>query len=146
MAKGFKYGAGSTALSFKVAGGTAAPASPKETTIWVHTDTEITNWIFSAAEPENPLAGMVWISTGTFSPVEFNALKKNCIHVYPMSAKQYLNSAWVDKTAKTYQNGAWADWWNGELFINGNLDEETIAQISKYFGVLSNGAKTEGDE
>ena len=33
-----------------------------------------------------------------------------------------------------------------ELFINGNLDEETIAQISKYFGVLSNGAKTEGDE
>ena len=123
MAKGFKYGAGGTALSFKVAGGTAEPASPKENTIWVHTDTEITNWIFSAAEPDPPLAGMVWISTGTFSPVEFNALKKNGIQVYPMSAKQYVSGAWVDKEVKSYQNGAWADWWNGELFINGNQYE-----------------------
>ena len=67
--------------------------------------------------------GQVWISTGTFSPVEFNALKKNGIQVYPLKAKQYVSGAWVDKTAKSYQGGKWADWWSGELFINGNQYE-----------------------
>lgn len=54
--------------------------------------------------------GTVWISTGTSSTVPFNALKKNNITVYPMSAKQYVNGAWVNKTAKTYQGGKWVDW------------------------------------
>lgn len=30
--------------------------------------------------------------------------------IYPISAKQYVSGAWVDKTAKSYQNGAWIDW------------------------------------
>lgn len=64
--------------------------------------------------------GMVWIATGTTSTVEFNALKKNGIVVYPLSAKQYVSGAWVDKAAKSYQNGAWVDWWNGELYDAGN--------------------------
>ena len=67
--------------------------------------------------------GQVWISTGAFSSAPFNALKKNNITVYPLSAKQYVSGAWVDKTAKSYQNGSWVDWWNGELFINGNQYE-----------------------
>lgn len=110
-------------LNFKVVGGTSTPASPKENTIWVNTDAEISNWAFSATEPEAPTAGMVWISIGTFSPVEFNALKKNGIQVYPLKAKQYISGAWVDVTAMSYQGGAWAEWWNGELFINGNQYE-----------------------
>ena len=64
--------------------------------------------------------GTLWLQTGTSSPVEFNALKKNSIQVCPISAKQYVGGAWVDKEAKTYQVGAWVDWWNGELFQNGN--------------------------
>lgn len=107
-------------LNFKVVGGTSTPASPKENTIWVNTDAEISSWAFSATEPETPAAGMVWITTGKSSTAPFNALKKNNITVYPISAKQYVSGAWADKTAKIYQNGAWADWWNGELYENGN--------------------------
>jgi len=70
-------------------------------------------------------AGAVWISTGTASNVEFNALKKNGIMVYPISAKQYIGGTWVEKEAKTYQNGAWDTLWNGVLYDEGN-EFETI--------------------
>jgi hypothetical protein len=106
---------GGAGLNFKVVGN-PQPENPKANTIWVDTDVKITGWDFSAAEPVNPAEGIVWIFTGTSSPVEFNALKKNCIQVYPLSAKQYIGGAWVDKVAKSYQNGAWVDWWNGELY------------------------------
>ena len=100
---------GGAPLNFKVVGGTSAPAAPKENTIWVNTDVEITGWHFCAEEP-NVAEGTVWITTGTSSAAEFNALKKNGIQVYPMSAKQYISGAWADKEAKTYQSGAWVDW------------------------------------
>ena len=110
MAKGFKHGAGgASALNFNVVGGTSQPVNPKENTIWVNTQTEISGWVFSAEEPGEPAEGMVWISTGLSSTVEFNALKKNGIQVYPISAKQYISGAWVDKTAKIYQGGAWKE-------------------------------------
>ena len=111
MAKGFKHGAGGGAsLNFKVVGGTSAPASPKANTIWVNTDVAITIWRFQPYQPSTPTEGMVWISTGNTSPAMFNALKKNVIIINPISAKQYISGAWVDKTAKSYQNGAWVDW------------------------------------
>lgn len=111
MGKGFKSGVSAGApLNFKVVGGTSAPSNPKENTIWVNTDAEITNWAFSAAQPETATAGMVWIFTGTSSPAEFNALKKNGITVYPLLAKQYVSGAWVSKIAKSYQGGQWVDW------------------------------------
>lgn len=124
---------GGTSLNFKVVGN-PEPVNPRENTIWVNTDVEITGWIFIATEPTNPTDGLVWISTRTSSLVEFNALKKNGIQVYPISAKQYVSGAWVDKEAKSYQNGAWVDWlkvvvtkpdqietYNGATYsINGN--------------------------
>ena len=103
------FGGGGAGLNFKVVGN-PQPASPSENTIWVDTDEEITGWCFSATEPETPAEGMVWISTGVSSTVEFNALKKNGITVYPSSAKQYVDGAWVNKTAKSYQNAQWVDW------------------------------------
>ena len=54
--------------------------------------------------------GMVWISTGVSNTVAFNALKKNGILLNPTSAKQYVNGAWVEKTAKSYQGGVWKEW------------------------------------
>lgn len=54
--------------------------------------------------------GTVWIKTGTTSPVAMNVLKKNSIQVCPISAKQYVGGAWVDREAKSYQGGAWVDW------------------------------------
>lgn len=116
----YVLGGGGANLNFRVIGGTSALASPKENDIWVNTDTPITSWVFSEEEPESPVAGMVWFQTGTSSTVAFNALKKNDITVYPNSCKQYVSGAWAGKTAKTYQSGAWVEWWNGELFMNGN--------------------------
>lgn len=97
-------------LNFDIVGGLTQPADPKENTIWVITDQKVTGYAFSATQPVEPMEGMVWSTVGTSSPVEFNALKKNGIQVYPVSAKQYVGGAWVNKTAKTYQNGAWVDW------------------------------------
>lgn len=120
---------GGSNLNFKVVGGTSAPASPVENTIWVNTSVAITGWVFSYAEPESPEEGMVWISTGLSSPVEFNALKKNGIQVYPVSAKQYVGGAWVNKTAKSCQNGAWSGWLTTEYLVK---DGNAKYAFSKY--------------
>ena len=116
-------GGGGAALNFKVLAYATeeelAAATPAENTIGIITTTPITSWIFSATEPTG-VAGMVRIHTDVDSPVEFNALKKNGIQVYPIFAKQYVSGAWVDVTAKSYQGGEWVDWWNGELFIDGD--------------------------
>lgn len=63
--------------------------------------------------------GEVWFPTGASSPVSFNAVKKNGLMVYPLSAKQYIGGTWVEKTAKSYQGGAWVDW-TLYLFNNGD--------------------------
>lgn len=103
-------GNGSGGLNFKIVGGTSEPSNPRENTIWVNTDQKITSWIFSATEPKSPSEGLVWFKTGTYSPVAFNALKKNGVPVYPVNAKQYISGAWTAKTAKSYQYGTWNNW------------------------------------
>lgn len=112
---------GLQSLSFAVVGN-PQPENPKTNTIWVDTDAEITGWDFSAAEPANPAEGMVWFSTGTASSVAFNALKENSVMVYPLSAKQRIGEAWVDRTARSRMDDQWVDWfvWNGQLYQNGN--------------------------
>lgn len=112
-------GGGGAALNFRVVGGTTAPTNAAENCIWVNTN-KINNYYFSATEPRNVVDYDVWISTGTKSNIAFNALKKNGIQVYPISAKQYVSGAWVDLTAKSYQGSGWVDWWNGELYEEGN--------------------------
>lgn len=97
---------GGGGLNFQVIGGTTAPSNPKENMIWVNTSTKITSYIFSATQPTGS-AGMVWISTGTYSTVEFNALKKNGIQVYPISAKQYVGGVWAPRNAEIYHAGEW---------------------------------------
>ena len=105
--EGFGSGGGA-ALNFKVVGN-PQPENPKENAIWVNTDVPIPKWYFDANQPESMAEGDVWFSTGTSSPIAFNALKKNYIQVYPLSAKQYIGGAWVDVEAKIYQGGAWVD-------------------------------------
>lgn len=119
MAKGFKHGGSGMPLNFKVVGN-PQPTNPKENTIWVNTDTKITSYVFSATQPSSPAAGMVWICVDEKSSVKFNALKRNGLEVYPLRAKQYVSSKWVDVTAKSYQGGKWVDWWNGELYKKGD--------------------------
>lgn len=117
------FGSGSAGVNFKIVGGTTQPTTARENTIWVNTDTAISGWVFSATEPTEPAAGMVWLKTGTYSNVEFNALRKNGIQVYPLAAKQYIGSAWVEKTAYSYQGGSWVSWWDGEIYSPGDLHE-----------------------
>ena len=123
--------AGGGGLNFSVVGSLTQPANPKENMIWVNTDTAVTSYIFSATEPAAPEEGMVWITTGTSSGAEFNALKKNGIQVYPISAKQYVSGAWVDVTAKSYQGGEWVDW-IVKLFVPGMTPEITALGWKAY--------------
>lgn len=106
----FNVSGGGASLNFKVMGGTSQPVTTTENTIWVNSSAPITSWLFSATEPGNPSEGMVWITIGTGSVVAFNALRKNALTVYPISAKQYVSGQWVDKTAMSYQAGGWHSW------------------------------------
>lgn len=101
---------GGGGLNFSVVGGETLPSDHAENTIWVKTSVDITSYIFSATEPTAHAKGMVWIIVGTSSTVEFNALKKNAIQVYPVSAKQYVGGAWVDVTAMSYIGGELVAW------------------------------------
>lgn len=104
----FLYGnGGGSELNFKVVGGTTQPGNPKENTIWVNTDTAITAWVFSASEPESPIAGMVWIATANTGSVNANLLKKNAVTVCLLSAKQYIGGSWSNKAAYIYQDASW---------------------------------------
>lgn len=134
-------GGGGTALNFRVVGGTTAPTNPAENCIWVNTSKTITDWVFSATQP-TAASGRVWIKTGTSSTVEFNALKKNGIQIYPLSAKQYVSGAWVDKTTKSCHGGEWVDWWNGQIYEYGN----DFTSITGGFGYNNEGTLTKKED
>lgn len=124
---------GSAGLNFKIIGATSMPSNPKENDIWVNTSDKITDWVFSVTQPTSA-TGRVWISVGTSSIVEFNALKKNGIQVYPISVKQYTNGAWKDVTAKSYQNGKWRDWWDGSVIYGDNKYTEIVGEWKTILG------------
>ena len=106
-------GGGGAALNFKVVGYATEEAllaaAPAENTIGIITETPITGYIFSVEEPSPATAGLVWVIIGKSSQVAFNALKKNTVMVYPLSAKQYIDGAWVDVSIKIYQGSKWID-------------------------------------
>lgn len=122
-------GGGGSALNFNVVAYNTEEellaAMPPENTIGIVTDVPITSWIFSNEEPSPGINGMVWFATATYSNVEFNALKKNGIMVYPLMTKQHVAGSWVDKTAKQWQSGEWVEWWNGTLFDYGDITHAT---------------------
>lgn len=135
MGYGFKHGGGGSAnLNFKIVGGTSQPSSPSENTIWVNTSVPINAYYFSATQPTGITAGDVWIYTGTTSAAAFNALKKNGIMVYPLSAKQYVSGAWVSKTAMSYQGGEWNPWWSGDIYNAGDENTAITGGIKIYTG------------
>lgn len=89
----------------------------------------------SEIDPE----GMVWITTGTTSTVEFNALKKNGIQVYPAGVKQCINGEWEPKKSHIYKDNSW-------LPINRlYLIKDGIIQEGISFTATSNGTITAKD-
>ena len=127
MGYGFKHGAAggaSTALNFKVVGGTSRPSAPGENTIWVNGE-GITSWVLSPVEPE-AAEGLAWVAVGGASEYAFNALKKNALMVFPISAKVYTGGAWENAEAEIYQNGKWNSFsvtWDGYYFKDGDQYE-----------------------
>jgi hypothetical protein len=108
MAKGFKHGSGGGASTDLKIVGNPRPSNPKEGTVWVNTDTEITGHILSATQPENPVQGMLWIKISDSSNVEIGTpLGKDYITIMLNSVSQYVGSAWKSVEAKSFQNGVW---------------------------------------
>lgn len=121
MAKGFKHGTSGkkseNPLNFAVVAypsevelNTAIPEDTTITTVGVVTTNPITGWYFIAEQPENMAEGELWFSTAKSSALAFNALKKNNVTVYPVSAKQMVSGTLKEVTAKTYQGGEWVEW------------------------------------
>ena len=82
--------------------------------------------------------GAVWIATGAASSVAFNALKRNDLRVYPVSAKQYVAGAWKDQEAKICQRGVWKDW---EFFVlrKGVFNSTYLFQVHNGDGEITSG-------
>lgn len=103
----FNMSGGGGGLNFAVVGGLTQPASPKENTIWVKTETKISGWVFSPTEPTNPEGGTVFFKTDLTSSVGFNALRKNKIAVLPTAAQQYIGGQWKNVEAHAFIGGTW---------------------------------------
>lgn len=114
-AKTINFKAGGAGLNFKIVGGTTQPASPKENTIWVNTDTAIGEWQFSFTQPTTRADGTalknsdLWVAIDIISNVGFNALKKCKMEIYPVKTMQFITNEWVEKPAKIYIDGNWLD-------------------------------------
>ena len=113
-------GGGGDGLNFSVVGGTSQPVNPKENTIWVNTETEISGWVFSAEEPGEPAEGMVWIIVGTTSEVPFNALKKGELYCFPTSCEQYVGGSWANVDAYLYNGSEWVQFSSAIVWIYDN--------------------------
>ena len=133
-------GGGGGGLNFRVIGGTSAPTNPKENDIWVNTNVDITSYVFCKTEPTG-YEGMVWIYTGASSPVSFNALKKNDITVYPLSAYQNINGAWLKKESESYQNGKWVDWFTWFYNRGNEFSDVTGGWVCRSNGGIVNSEK-----
>lgn len=96
-----------SSLNFNVVGGTTAPASPTNNTIWVKTSATITDWAFGNSNPySSPSAGNVYFRTA-LSGILINVIEDNTINIYLNNAQQYLNGIWTVVECSVYQNGKW---------------------------------------
>lgn len=92
--------------------------------------------------------GNVWIHTDVYSCVEFNALKKNGIKVYPLRAKQHVNGELINVECMSYLNGEWVEWVpEGALYWLGNeCVDITGGWTSKAWKMQSDAGGTSSDE
>ena len=96
-----------SSLNFNIVGGTTAPASPTENTIWVKTSTTITDWAFATSNPySSPSAGAVFFRTAS-GGVALNVLSDKTIYIYINGVQQYINNKWSTAECSIYQNGKW---------------------------------------
>lgn len=108
-------GGGGSRLNFKIITAAEEPQNPQENTIWVNTETELTDWQIG---PEAPTTrgdgtalsgGEIWISTGTGTTNAFSVLYSKSIVINPTGAYQYTEGAWAPVDVKYWQNGSWGE-------------------------------------
>lgn len=82
--------------------------------------------------------GTLWIATGAASSAAFNALKRNDLRIYPVSAKQYVAGAWKEQEAKICQRSRWKDW---EFFVlrKGVFNSTYLFQVHNGDGEIASG-------
>lgn len=81
--------------------------TPTVNTVGAVTDYVVSSWVLSPTEPPIAEDGMLWIVTGNGSPARFNALKRNCIQIFPVAVKHYISGAWTERTAYLYTESGW---------------------------------------
>lgn len=112
-------------LNYSVIDGTVEPANPTENMIWVNTNINITNYIFSKNEPIKT-EGLVWFITDDNSNISFYSMKlnnKNVDEILVTNVKQYINGQWIGISAKIYQNKKWHDF-KSYILYDGILNED----------------------
>lgn len=120
-----------------IVGGTTSPTKADHNTIWLNTPNTITSCVLAATQPTGPVEGMAWITIGASGAVKMVApVGDEWITVYPLSAKQYIGGAWVDKTAKSYQGGVWVDW---VTYLLTTLDKFSITKAANATYSMNNG-------
>lgn len=125
---------GSIDLNFEVVGGTTEPVNPKENTIWVNTNNQITGWLFDYVQPSNPSEGLVWFEKiSTTAPAEFNALSTNGIKIRLNFARQYVNGVWIDLDMRVRQNNTWIEYLPDiYIYNNGVINTDMFGDLQAY--------------
>ena len=124
-------------LNFDIVGGMIQPANPKENTIWVETEQEITGWTFCSDEPDEPVNGVLYFLTSVQSDISFNAIKKNALMVSPIMCFQYKDGVRVKRTALIYQNEDWVEW-KYSYVKNGVLMQDLLVKSARWDSSDSN--------
>lgn len=94
---------------------------PGENIIGIITAKAITGYVISQDKPDAMTEGQIWIQTGQKNMVLLNALKHNAIILKPVRAYQYTDGELRVVPAYIFQNGAWADWFNGDVYVDGSV-------------------------
>lgn len=127
-------GGGSSPLSFRISKyeyEEDLPEVAKDNDIAVITSTDISCWKICTTTPTEPTEGLLWIKSSNAGTVGLNALKKNAINVYLLSAHQYANGKWKNVTAYIGVSNAWVQFSTGGriyLYKAGWSESETKAK------------------
>ena len=151
MSKGYKAGgSGRSELAFKVAAYASKSAMTADTpvshTIGIITTTNITEWSIGPEKPASPKSGMLWIESGTKGNAFVNALKRNAIEMYLVSAAQYISGAWKSVEAYLHKGVSWMQFGYITLFLYKNGDRNLSVTGNFYYGstVISDGVDSGG--
>ena len=97
---------GSNKINFNVVGGSIAPASTKNNTVWVETPIEVSKWSLSGKEPTSPIDGQVWVKMiNPSDKTSFNVLQDKAINIQTENIYQWNNNKWEKQNGALYQNG-----------------------------------------